>query len=146
MFTLFNLAPISRVREAVLAPAKVNTAIFKFVELYGVISADFTGLFSFFSDFIAAGAKFYNKFSGITGIRSFFSPGVNSYIRRANPGNSTMGIRIFIFFAVSGTGTFASFSLSLSNSLSICVVFSYLVEYVYSESSRFETSSGSLII
>ena len=120
--------------------------MFEFVELCGVISANFTGLFSFSSNFITAGAEFYSKFSDITDIRLFSGFGVGSYTRRADPGNSTLEIRISTFFIISGTGTFASLSLSPSNSLSICVVFSCLVEYIYFESSRFETSSGSLII
>ena len=125
---------------------EVNTAIFIFIKLYGVILINFTRLFNFFSNFIAAGAKFYNKFNNITGIRLFFSFNVSNYTRRTNPGNFILGIRIFTFFTVNNTGIFASFSLSPSNSLLICVIFSYLVEYIYFESSRFETSSSSLII
>ena len=130
-----------------LIPAKVNTAIFKFVKLCGVILANSTtGLFSFSSNFIAAVIKFYSKFSDITGIKLFFGFNVGSYTRRVNLGNFTMGIRISIFFIISGTKTFASLSLSPSNSLLIYVIFSYLVEYIYFKSSRFETSNSSLII
>ena len=146
MFTLFNLVLISRVRGAVLAPAKVNTAIFKFIKLCGVISVNFTGLSSFSSNFIAAGAKFYGKFSNITGIKLFFSFSVDNYTRRADLGNSTLEIRISTFFTINSTKTFALFSLSPSNSLLICVIFSCLIEYIYFKSSRFETSSDSLII
>ena len=129
-----------------LALAKVNAAIFKFIKLYGVILANFTGLSNFSFNFLAAGVKFCDKFNNITGIRLFFSPDVNSYTRRANPGNSTMGIRIFIFLTISGTGIFASLSLSPSNSLLIYVISNCLVEYIYFKSSRFETNSSSLII
>ena len=126
--------------------AEVNIVIFKFIKLYEVILANSTKFFSFSSNFIAAGAKFYNKFSGITDIRLFFSFSVNNYTRRADPGNSTIKIRIFTFFIISGTGTFASFSLSPSNSLLIYVIFSCLVEYIRFKNSRFEINSGSLII
>ena len=129
-----------------LTPAKMNIARFKFIKLYGVISANFTKLSSFSSNFIAAGAEFYSKFSDITGIKLFFSSSVGNYTRRANPENSTLEIRISTFFTVSSTGTFASLSLSPSNSLLIYVIFSCLVEYTRFRSSRFETSSNSLII
>ena len=129
-----------------LALAKINIAIFKFIKFYGVILTNFTGLFSFSSNFIAAGAKFYSKFNSIIDIKLFFNPSVGSYTRRANLENSTLEIRISTFFAVNSTGTFASLSLSPSNLLLIYVIFSYLVEYTRFKSSRFETSSGSLII
>ena len=129
-----------------LALAKVNIVIFKFIKLYGVILANFTGFFSFSSNFIAAGIKFYSKFNSITGIRLFFSFSVNSYTRRINPGNSILEIRISTFFIINSTEIFASLSLSPSNSLLIYVVFSYLVKYTRFKNSRFETSSDSLII
>ena len=129
-----------------LTPAKINTAIFKFIKFYGVILANFTRLFNFSSNFITAGAKFYNKFSNIIDIRLFFSFNVNNYTRRADSGNSTIKIRTFTFFIINSTETFASLSLSPLNSLLIYVVSSYLVEYIYFKSSRFETSRGSLII
>ena len=146
MFILFNLVLISRVRGAVLILAEVNTAIFKFIKLCGVILVNFTKFSNFSSNSIAVSAKFYNKFSGITGIRLFFNFSVNSYTRRANLENFTMEIRIFIFFVVNSTKTFASLSLSSLNSLLICVIFSCLIEYTYFKNSRFEISNNSLII
>ena len=125
---------------------KVNIAIFKFKKLYGVILANFTKLFNFFSNFITAGTKFYSKFNSITDIRLFFSFNINNYIRRINLGNSILEIRIFTFFTVNSTRIFASLSLSPSDSLLIYVVFNYLVDYIRFKSSRFEISSGSLII
>ena len=146
IFTLFNLVLISRVRGAVLVLAEVNIIIFKFIKLYEVILANFTKFFYFFSNFITAGAKFYNKFNNITDIKLFFSFNVSNYTRRTNLGNSTIKIRIFIVFVISNTKTFASFSLSLLNSLLIYVVFNYLIEYIYFKSSRFEINNNSLII
>ena len=129
-----------------LTPTKVNTAIFKFIKLYGVILTNFTKLFNFFSNFIAAGTKFYNKFNNIIDIKLFFNFSVNNYTRRANLENFIIKIRIFTFFIINSTGTFASFSLSPSNSLLIYVVFNYLVEYTRFKSSKFEINSSSLII
>ena len=126
--------------------AKINIIIFKFIKLRGVILINFTKFFSFFSNFIIADTKFYNKFNNITDIKLFFNFNVNNYTRRANSGNFTIEIRIFIFFIINSTKIFASFSLSPSNSLLIYVVFNYLVEYIRFKSSRFEISSSSLII
>ena len=146
IFILFNLALISRARGAVLILAKVNTVIFKFIKLYEVILTNFIKLFNFSSNSIAAGTKFYSKFNNITDIRLFFSFSVNNYTRRANLENFTIKIRISTFFTINSTGIFASFSLSPSNSLLIYVIFSYLIEYIYFRSSKFETSNNSLII